>query len=84
MEVQAPTIGRVIHFFPNYRPDTKHIIKGHLPDVCAAIVNTESITPTLTVFTGKHHEPMEVYANVPHESAKEEYLPYWDWPPLKK
>lgn len=75
--IKTPTCGRMVHLFPN--SESSRFGEGPLP----AIVQDDSDTPTLTVFTGIAHNAMIVSKSVVHRSKKVEDHPFWDWPEIK-
>lgn len=80
-QLQKPTCGRVVHYFPH---ESEMLFSGQT--VVPAIVQDNDIFPTLSVFTGDDRTPVVVLKSVSHKSARVDASKggYWDWPEIKK
>lgn len=76
-EIQMPTCGRIVHYYPmNCNPSTNNgIIK--LP----AIVICDDLNPDLNVHYASERNPVKTFRSIPHKNDwVEGQVGYWDWP----
>lgn len=76
--VMMPVMGFPVCYFPE---GSNRKLFDNVISV-PAIVQTESMEPTLNVFTGHSSQPIIVFKSVPHESKKEAGQHFWKWPEM--
>jgi hypothetical protein len=87
-QIQAPTPGRVVHFF--FAKDDGICSNNMVESLPGTVVLSEGLVTNLVVFTLDTRDPVVLRKSVPHisEASKDSednvIKPYWDWPVINR